>query len=157
MSELQDFSTGCSGASETYPKQCSALRKNEYAILKGHPCKIVDMSTSKTGKHGHAKVNLVGQCIFTNKRYEDVQPSTHNVNVPHVTRKDYQLLDIDQDGFASLMAEDSTLKEDLKVPGGNLGEEMKIRLTNGENLTVTVLMAMNKEQICGIKNTNANM
>lgn len=23
------------------------------------PCKIIDMSTSKTGKHGHAKVNLV--------------------------------------------------------------------------------------------------
>ena len=26
----------------------------------GRPCKIVDMSTSKTGKHGHAKVHLVG-------------------------------------------------------------------------------------------------
>ena len=25
----------------------------------GRPCKIVDMSTSKTGKHGHAKVHLV--------------------------------------------------------------------------------------------------
>lgn len=27
--------------------------------LLGRPCKIVDMSTSKTGKHGHAKVHLV--------------------------------------------------------------------------------------------------
>ena len=25
----------------------------------GRPCKIVEMSTSKTGKHGHAKVHLV--------------------------------------------------------------------------------------------------
>ena len=25
----------------------------------GRPCKIIDMSTSKTGKHGHAKVHLV--------------------------------------------------------------------------------------------------
>ena len=27
--------------------------------LEGRPCKIVEMSTSKTGKHGHAKVHLV--------------------------------------------------------------------------------------------------
>ena len=32
---------------------------NECDISSGRPCKIVDMSTSKTGKHGHAKVHLV--------------------------------------------------------------------------------------------------
>jgi hypothetical protein len=30
-----------------------------HVVIKGRPCKIVDMSTSKTGKHGHAKVHLV--------------------------------------------------------------------------------------------------
>lgn len=45
-----------SGASVTYPMQCSALRKNGHVLLKGRPCKIVNMTTSKTGKHGHAKV-----------------------------------------------------------------------------------------------------
>lgn len=39
--------------------QCSALRKNGHVVIKGRPCKIIDMSTSKTGKHGHAKVHLV--------------------------------------------------------------------------------------------------
>lgn len=52
----EKFEAVTSGASQSYPKQCSALRKNEYVLIKGKPCKIVDMSTSKTGKHGHAKV-----------------------------------------------------------------------------------------------------
>lgn len=51
-----DFQSGDSGASATYPVQCSSLRKNGHVMLKGRPCKIVDMTTSKTGKHGHAKV-----------------------------------------------------------------------------------------------------
>ena len=59
-----DFDQSGSGASLTYPKQCSALRKSEFVMIKGHACKIVDMSTSKTGKHGHAKVHMVTLDIF---------------------------------------------------------------------------------------------
>ncbi len=51
------FESGDSGAAMVMPKQCSALRKNEVALIKGRPCKIMDMSTSKTGKHGSAKVS----------------------------------------------------------------------------------------------------
>ena len=72
--------------------QCSALRKNGHVVIKGRPCKIVDMSTSKTGKHGHAKVHLVALDIFTGKKLEDLSPSTHNMEVPNVTRKEYQLV-----------------------------------------------------------------
>ncbi len=37
-------------------------------MIKGRPCKIVEMSTSKTGKHGHAKVNMVAIDIFTGEQ-----------------------------------------------------------------------------------------
>ncbi|EGA61702.1 Anb1p [Saccharomyces cerevisiae FostersO] len=115
--EEHTFENADAGASATYPMQCSALRKNGFVVIKGRPCKIVDMSTSKTGKHGHAKVHLVTLDIFTGKKLEDLSPSTHNLEVPFVKRSEYQLLDID-DGYLSLMTMDGETKDDVKAPEG---------------------------------------
>ena len=120
--------------------QCSALRKNGFVVIKNRPCKIVEMSTSKTGKHGHAKVHLVAIDIFTGKKLEDLCPSTHNMDVPNVRRQEYQLvrfgfsvwpladarqLDVTDDGFLSLMSDDGGTKDDVKVPDGDVGDKIK--------------------------------
>ncbi|KAJ0008632.1 hypothetical protein NQD34_016047 [Periophthalmus magnuspinnatus] len=150
---MEDYETATSGASETYPQQCSSLRKNGYVMLKGNPCKIVEMSTSKTGKHGHAKVHLVGLDIFTGKKLEDICPSTHNMDVPNVTRKDYQLLNID-DGFLSLMDDSGATKEDLRLPDNEVGTEIGKKFDNGESFLVTVLKAVGQEAVVATKNYN---
>merc|ERR1711893_127752 len=137
----EEFESAQSGASLTYPMQCSALRKNGHVMIKNRPCKIVEMSTSKTGKHGHAKVHLVALDIFTGKKYEDICPSTHNMNVPNVTRQDYQMIDI-EDGFASLMDDNGETKSDLKVPDDDVGKEVQDRFEAGDNFVVTVLCAV---------------
>ena len=84
--------------------------------IKDKPCKVTAVSTSKTGKHGHAKCNFTALDIFTNKKYEDIIPATHTAHIPVVTRKDYDLIDISDDGFMTLMDEDGETKEDLKLP-----------------------------------------
>ncbi|PPS01056.1 hypothetical protein GOBAR_AA19602 [Gossypium barbadense] len=96
------------GASKTFPQQAGTIRKN------GHI--VVEVSTSKTGKHGHAKCHFVGIDIFTGKKVEDIVPSSHNCDVPHVNRTDYQLIDISEDGFVSLLTESGNTKDDLRLP-----------------------------------------
>ncbi|KAK7904456.1 hypothetical protein WMY93_017063 [Mugilogobius chulae] len=130
MSTEPDFESGDSGASETYPQQCSALRKN--------------------GHHGHAKVHLTGIDIFTGKKVEDICPSTHNMNVPNVSRKDYQLVNLD-DGYMSLLDDGGDTREDLKVPDGDLGEEIKKKFDNSEQFLVTVIKAVGQEVAIGTK------
>lgn len=145
-----EFETGGSGASTTYPMQCSALRKNGHVVLKGRPCKIVEMSTSKTGKHGHAKVHMVGIDIFTGKKLEDISPSTHNMDVPNVSRVEYQLINID-DGYLNLMLPDGTTKDDVKVPEGELGTKLQSEFEDGKELLVSIIAAMGEEACVSYK------
>ncbi|KZV84720.1 putative HYP2-translation initiation factor eIF5A.1 [Exidia glandulosa HHB12029] len=142
-----------SGASLTFPMQCSALRKGGHVVIKGRPCKIVDMSTSKTGKHGHAKVHLIAIDIFTGKKLEDISPSTHNMDVPTVNRTEYTLVNID-DGYLNLMTSDGTSKDDVKVPEGDIGKQIETEFNEGKELLITIVAAMGEEQAIAIRATS---
>ena len=84
------------------------------------------MTTSKTGKHGHAKCHFTALDIFTAKKMEMLESSSHNVEIPNVTRYEYSLLDIDED-FVSLMDESGETRDDLKMPENDDDLAAKIR------------------------------
>lgn len=159
MSDAEDvtFETADAGASHTYPMQAGSIKKNGFVMLKGNPCKVVDYSTSKTGKHGHAKAHIVGLDIFTGKKYEDVCPTSHNMEVPNVKRAEFQLIDLSDDGFCTLLLENGETKDDLMLPKdseGNLDEvaqQVKTLFTDGKSVLVTVLQACGKEKIIASK------
>jgi len=152
--EDHDFNQGDSGASETFPMQCSALRKGGFVMIKNRPCKIVEMSTSKTGKHGHAKVHLVALDIFTGKKLEDICPSTHNMEVPNVKRKDFQLIGVNDD-FLSLMDDTGDMREDLKCPEDSIGDEIRTAIEKDADILVTVLAACGEECVIATKMNTA--
>lgn len=158
----ETFEASGAGSAQEFPQQCSALRKNGYVNIKGCPCKIVEMSTSKTGKHGHAKVHMVAINIFNGKKLEEICPSTHNMNVPNVTRKEYQLIDVN-DEFASLMDDDGNVRDDLKLNLESIElpadcktmEDLKRELDSDDsNIQAEVLKAMGDEVIKKLKKTN---
>ena len=58
------------------------------------------------------------------KKLEDICPSTHNMEVPNVKRKDFQLIGLEDD-FLSLMDDSGETRDDLKCPEDAVGEEIK--------------------------------
>ena len=42
---------------------------------------VIEVTTSKTGKHGHAKCHFTATDIFTGKKMEELVPSSHNLEV----------------------------------------------------------------------------
>eukprot|EP00747_Dinoflagellata_sp_TGD_P206514 gnl/TRDRNA2_/TRDRNA2_80211_c0_seq1.p1 gnl/TRDRNA2_/TRDRNA2_80211_c0~~gnl/TRDRNA2_/TRDRNA2_80211_c0_seq1.p1 ORF type:complete len:179 (+),score=26.30 gnl/TRDRNA2_/TRDRNA2_80211_c0_seq1:58-594(+) len=84
-----EFESADAGGSMTFPMEAGQIRKGAFVLLKGFPCKVSETSTSKTGKHGHAKVNFVGYDIFTQRKVEDMCPSSHNMDIPNVKRNSY--------------------------------------------------------------------
>lgn len=137
----------------TYPQKASACRKGSYLMINNHPCKIIDMSISKTGKHGHAKCKFTAKDIFDNTQHEFVQTSTHNVDIPNVKRTEYQLSNIEDEDYIEIMDDNANIRSDLQLPKDNLELSNNIRqmFEKGEDCIVTVLSACEKEMVVDCK------
>lgn len=62
------------------------------------------------------------------------------MDVPHVKREDYQLTDISDDGYLTLMGDNGDLREDLKLPDGELGGQLRAEFDNGKELLVSIFL-----------------
>ena len=49
---------------DSTPERVGAIHKSDYVVLNGRPVKVVEVSHSKPGKHGHAKVNQQFLSLF---------------------------------------------------------------------------------------------
>ena len=151
-SDEETFEQVDAGASMSHPIQAGHVRKGAHVLINGFPCKVVDTATSKTGKHGSAKVVIVGLDIFTGKKMETMSPSTHNLEQPEVSRKIYTLISVDDDtGAAALMDDNGTMKEDLDIEAGELRETAKKLLDSDSDVLVEVLSSMGTEKIMVVK------
>jgi len=129
-------------------------------MIKGRPCKVSDVSTSKTGKHGHAKCHFVAIDIFTGKKMEDLVPSSHTTAVPFVKKEEFQCIDVDDDGFVTVIDGNGETRSDLKLPSEmspeppgalELSKSIKDFLAAEKDFYVIVQSAIGHEQIMDTK------
>jgi len=77
------------------------------------------------------------------------------MDVPHVKREDYQLTDISDDNYLTLMSDNGDIREDLKIPDGDLGNSIRTDFDGGKDLLCTVLKSCNEECVIAIKTNTA--
>ena len=142
-----------SEAIHVYPRRVGALKKGEYAILKTKPCKIIKIMVSKNGKHGHAKAVIFGADIFTGKKYEDIHPTSHNIDCPFVKKEDFAVVDIQDDEICSYMDEEGeileiSLPEDEEFVDGLVeAVESCDEADDDKACYIVILRAMGREKI----------
>jgi translation initiation factor 5A len=151
MSDDEQFQVTDSGASLTTKVDTNRLKPGSLVMMKGNPCKVTEVSTAKTGKHGSAKVILKGKDLLTMKVYECTYHAGDLVDAPTITRKEYQLLHVDEDRLELLTA-DGEVKSDVNLPTEEHLKDVKNKILEifeaGKNeCLVTVIDCMGVELV----------
>jgi len=76
------------------PMDLGSLKVGSYVIVEGEPCRIVDYSKSKPGKHGSAKARIVAIGIFDGSKRTLVKPVDAQVEVPIIDKRSGQVIAI---------------------------------------------------------------
>lgn len=70
------------------------LRVGSMLVIDGEPCRIVEISKAKTGKHGSAKAHVVAISILSGAKKTLVAPVDTRVEVPLIDKRVGQVLSI---------------------------------------------------------------
>eukprot|EP00490_Sorites_sp_Unknown_P027648 CAMPEP_0114650936 /NCGR_PEP_ID=MMETSP0191-20121206/7995_1 /TAXON_ID=126664 /ORGANISM="Sorites sp." /LENGTH=148 /DNA_ID=CAMNT_0001864955 /DNA_START=1 /DNA_END=443 /DNA_ORIENTATION=- len=111
-----DFEKTDAGSLNVEKVSAGSLKVGGVVMIKDHPCKITSYSTAKTGKHGAAKAMLTGIDVLTNNKYECTYSTGDTVDAPIMKRTEYQLINIDDEGYVTLLLDSGETKEDLTLP-----------------------------------------
>lgn len=145
----EEFENIGAGSATVRPIQAGAVKKGGYCMMKGRPCKVVDVSVSKTGKHGHAKASITGIDLFTGKKYEENCPTSHSMEEPFpVERRQYSYLG-HEDIHLHLLDASGSIREDLSLNDNAVINQWEEDIAAGKTVMVTVLSACNEEKVLG--------
>ncbi|MEM1649279.1 MAG: translation initiation factor IF-5A, partial [Sulfolobales archaeon] len=63
------------------------LKEGSFIVIDGEPCRIVEITKAKTGKHGSAKAHVVAISILSGTRKTLVAPVDTRVEVPIIDKR----------------------------------------------------------------------
>jgi len=136
------------------------IKRGDFVLLKGHPCKAVEIQVSKPGKHGSSKCHLVGIDVFDNKKYEDIIPGRnfHELVPLPVDKKEYTVVDHKDDRCVVLMDDGQTreipVAESIKDSFRDEMSHFLAQANNTDEIIVTVLSCCDLEYVTNFKRTN---
>jgi len=112
------------------PVDVGSLRPGGYLIIDNEPCRIVDITKSKPGKHGSAKARIVAIGIFDGVKRSFVKPVDSNAEVPIIDKRTGQIFAVNPSGI-QIMDLETYEYLDASFPEE---EELKAKLTPGAEI-----------------------
>jgi translation initiation factor 5A len=91
------------------------LREGKYVLIDDIPCKVVEIESSKPGKHGAAKMRITGIGIFEGQKKTLLSPGDADVELPIIERKNVMILSVSGTN-AQVMDQVSNEVYDLEIP-----------------------------------------
>ena len=121
--------------------ELGSLRVGSFIVIDGEPCRIVEMSKAKTGKHGSAKAHVVAIGIFTGTKRTLVAPVSQRVEVPIINKRTAQVLAVTGD-TVQLMDLETYETFEVEIP-----KEEEIRSKLGPGVEVEYWEVMGRRKI----------
>ncbi len=70
------------------------LKQGKYVLIDDIPCRIVEIESSKPGKHGAAKMRITAIGVFEGQKKTLLTPGDADVDVPIIDRKNVQIMSV---------------------------------------------------------------
>ena len=124
----------------TRPIDVGSLRVGGYMIIDNEPCRIVDITKSKPGKHGSAKARIVAIGVFDNQKRQFVKPVDSNAEIPIIDKRPGQVFAVNPSGVQIM---DLETFEYLDAPFPE-EEDIKAKLAPGVEIEYWKIMGRMK-------------
>ena len=119
------------------------LQLGRYVIIDDEPCKVLDVTTSVSGKHGEAKARLEAVGLFDNKKRSIVKPADAEMEIPIIEKKTGQVIAISGNNAQIMDMADYEIF-DIPIP-----EELKEKVAQGKEISYWVVM--NRKMIIEVR------
>jgi translation initiation factor 5A len=114
------------------------LKVGKYVLIDDIPCKVVEVESSKPGKHGAAKMRVTGIGVFDQQKKTLLTPGDADVEVPIIERKEVLILSV-SGKIAQVMDKGTNETYDIDVP-----EELVANAASGKEAEVLEAMGRRK-------------
>jgi translation initiation factor 5A len=118
------------------PVDVGSLRVGGYMIIENEPCRIVDITKSKPGKHGSAKARIVAIGVFDGVKRSYVKPVDSNAEIPIIDKRIGQVFAVNPNGVQIM---DLETFEYLDAPFPE-EEDLKAKLVAGAEVEYWKIM-----------------
>ncbi len=114
------------------------LKIGKYVLIDDIPCRVVEIESSKPGKHGAAKMRITAIGIFEGQKKTLLSPGDADVESPIIERRNVQIMSVSGKS-AQVMDQQTYEIYDLEIP-----DELLASAASGKEAEVLEAMGRKK-------------